>query len=173
VAYMLATATTRGGAGRRDCPRAWKHRTRSRHASQPKIAEICGSLPNWTSTPTRSLWAISRSRSSSSPANWTGPHADYFIDTHESNIELAKMCLTYLCLDHFHDGCCVTGENLAPRCEPWAAGPLHKYTHARAGACTRRSTGSQTTRLSLHRRALIPRKGLGEKLRRLDAGLRK
>jgi len=87
--------------------------------------EICGSLVQWTPMPTRSLWVISRSKSSSSPTSWAGPHADYFIDTRESNIELAKICLTYLCLDHFRDGPCAAGEDLVRRCDSWALTSTH------------------------------------------------
>ncbi|KAI5841635.1 hypothetical protein BZA05DRAFT_380346 [Tricharina praecox] len=89
------------------------------------VIEICGSLVQLDiNADTVTLGHFSVKEFFVARELKTGPYSDYFIDTQESNIQLAKLCLTYLCLDLFRDGPCSEKEELARRCDTWA---LYKY----------------------------------------------
>jgi len=85
------------------------------------IVEICGSLVQLdVDADTVTLGHFSVKEYFVARHMKTGPHSDYFIDIRESNFKLAKLCLTYLCLDHFRDGPCAEDGAFADRCGTWA-----------------------------------------------------
>jgi ankyrin repeat protein len=89
------------------------------------IIEICGSLVSLDlDRGTVSLGHFSVREFLTAPGRKTGAHPEYFIDPHKTNFELAKLCLTYLCLGHFSIGPCTTGQELKRRCDNYA---LYSY----------------------------------------------
>ncbi|KAF8537946.1 hypothetical protein BDD12DRAFT_844729 [Trichophaea hybrida] len=100
------------------------------------ICDICGSLVELNlDTRTVALAHFSVKEFFVSPFRRRGAHPEFFIEPETANFELAKLCVTYLKLEHFSTGPCVTGEELARRCESYE---LYRYAslqwpaHARA-----------------------------------------
>lgn len=100
------------------------------------ISDICGSLVALnldTGTVTLAHFSVKEFFISSDLK--LGAHPEFFIDQETGNFELAKLCVTYLKLEHFSVGPCGTGEELASRCDLFA---LYHYaslewpTHAHA-----------------------------------------
>ncbi|KAA8895795.1 hypothetical protein FN846DRAFT_314809 [Sphaerosporella brunnea] len=84
------------------------------------IIDICGSLVALDlDNDTVALEHFSVKEFLTAPARKTGVHSDYFINPQKINFELAKLCLTYLCLEHFSVGPCATGQELVARCDSY------------------------------------------------------
>jgi ankyrin repeat protein len=89
------------------------------------IIDICGSLVVLNlDRGTVALAHFSVKEFFVAPTRKTGAHPEFFIDPRETNFELAKLCVTYLCLEHFGGGRCTTVTELRKRRESYA---LYSY----------------------------------------------